>query len=910
MRLNAIVAALAIIFFSPASLALSLGEAQAQSYLNQPLKATIKVSAVKYDERDTIRAIIPDAKKFQRAGVRRDDIVENIQIDITDGAAEDELLIHLRTDDRIQEPFLNFLVEVRWLGGSVIREYTLLLDPASVAESRDGSQDVTTRPLSGAEQGLAPEDDEPPTYSPSSPASSSSSDYSSGERSYGPVKRHETLWSIAYSQRTDPGINMDQMQLAIYQANPQAFDGNMNQMLTGSTLSIPSNSEIRSIDPAYAKREISRQKSRYQPAAPTYTPAPAAKPVQSPPEPEPEPVEEIAEPEISAVPDEDMAAEEESAVEETPAEAPSSSAEQAPATQGSELPPDRAASPATADGEALTQDEMMAEGDVEEAVDEDIEMPSMWAGEEEATAEYAQGDAETAAPPAEAEAEVEAEPVVDEAPSAGSAMDVLQVINPRILLLALVLIVVILATYWWYRRKRVVNVGSQFAYAADDEADTEAGSEAKEGSHAPESESAKSRPTQVWQDYDDMPASIDEYTAGPDAAADSDIEELGTGTETVELEAEESSPIREMSSEEIDYLGEADVHLAYGLYDEAASVLQRGINENPGRDDLRLKLLEVYHSANLADEYVSAAEEWQRSGVQDEQAWQRALQMGASVAPEAALFQGQAAPVAQTQPAPAAAKPEPEAPPVAEKDDIDLSSAFDSPGNEAAESAEEERPDKEEALDFDLSGFDLADNEEEAPATVAEEPEEDSDALTDLDLADLGMDTADEAPDETGSETADSEDPAGDLDFDIGDLSLDESSDSDEDALETPLEEPALEAETASDDEEEIEGLRPADSRQSALDEDFSDDLDLGELEAEESSAPEPELGADADEMIADEPAIDQAGDEEISVKLDLARAYLDMGEPEMAKTLLDEVVDMGNDQQRQEAKDLLSRAG
>jgi pilus assembly protein FimV len=49
------------------------------------------------------------------------------------------------------------------------------------------------------------------------------------------------------------------------------------------------------------------------------------------------------------------------------------------------------------------------------------------------------------------------------------------------------------------------------------------------------------------------------------------------------------------------------------------------------------------------------------------------------------------------------------------------------------------------------------------------------------------------------------------------------------------------------------------------------------------------------------------AGEDTIGTKLDLARAYLDMGDPEGARSMLDEVMSEGNDTQKGEARKLLA---
>jgi pilus assembly protein FimV len=59
------------------------------------------------------------------------------------------------------------------------------------------------------------------------------------------------------------------------------------------------------------------------------------------------------------------------------------------------------------------------------------------------------------------------------------------------------------------------------------------------------------------------------------------------------------------------------------------------------------------------------------------------------------------------------------------------------------------------------------------------------------------------------------------------------------------------------------------------------------------------------DEEDASEGLLDNA--DEVTTKLDLARAYMDMGDPEGARSILDEVMHEGNEEQKREAEDISS---
>jgi pilus assembly protein FimV len=67
----------------------------------------------------------------------------------------------------------------------------------------------------------------------------------------------------------------------------------------------------------------------------------------------------------------------------------------------------------------------------------------------------------------------------------------------------------------------------------------------------------------------------------------------------------------------------------------------------------------------------------------------------------------------------------------------------------------------------------------------------------------------------------------------------------------------------------------------------------------------------DVDEVIEDEEDASEGlldNTDEITTKLDLARAYMDMGDPEGARSILDEVMDEGNEEQKREAEDIISQ--
>ncbi|MCW8884349.1 MAG: hypothetical protein OQK12_03715, partial [Motiliproteus sp.] len=107
--------------------ALGLGEVTVHSSLNQPLSAEINLLQIRDLAKSQIIAGLADADDFYLAGVKPTFILSdlNFQLDIKNGNG----VIRLTTSDPVKEPFLNFLVEVNWPSGRLVREYTILLDP-------------------------------------------------------------------------------------------------------------------------------------------------------------------------------------------------------------------------------------------------------------------------------------------------------------------------------------------------------------------------------------------------------------------------------------------------------------------------------------------------------------------------------------------------------------------------------------------------------------------------------------------------------------------------------------------------------------------------------------------------------------------------------------------------------------
>ena len=98
-----------------------------------------------------------------------------------------------------------------------------------------------------------------------------------------------------------------------------------------------------------------------------------------------------------------------------------------------------------------------------------------------------------------------------------------------------------------------------------------------------------------------------------------------------------------MRFDQQDALAEADFHMAYGLYDQAADLVKIAISREPGRRDLKLKLLEIYFVWGNKDLFLDTARELHSTRAQAAPGeWDKVLIMGKQIAPDDAMFKGEA----------------------------------------------------------------------------------------------------------------------------------------------------------------------------------------------------------------------------------------------------------------------------
>jgi len=128
--------------------ALGLGEITLHSALNQPLRADIALEDAAGLEEGELSVSLATADEFNRAGVERVFFLNDLKF--TPILKGNRSLIRVSSNKAVNEPFLNFLVQLNQPNGRVLREYTVLIDPPGTP-------------------GIVPVADEPLASSPNSP---------------------------------------------------------------------------------------------------------------------------------------------------------------------------------------------------------------------------------------------------------------------------------------------------------------------------------------------------------------------------------------------------------------------------------------------------------------------------------------------------------------------------------------------------------------------------------------------------------------------------------------------------------------------------------------------------------------------------------------------------------------------
>ncbi len=589
-----------LILTSPRLFALGLGEINMQSALNQPMQAVIDLTSSAGTPLDSIKVSLASLEAHQRAGLTKAALLANFKFTVEQGPSGNAV-VRVTSTEPVREPYLEFLLELEWPNGRLLRQYTVLIDPPVTMPA---TPSVPPAPVArAATRPTTPEpvrQVRPPASRPSAaPATVTVPPAAADE--YGPIRRSETLWSIAERVRPDDGVTMQQMMLALLRANPEAFvNNNMNLLKAGVTLKVPERDEILSYSAREALAETQRQYSEWKAertaAAGTPAPESPAKPATPQADAHTGAHLQLVAPEGEAV--------EGAAVPGNPETTTAKTGDVAELTQQLALATEEAEA-----GKAQSHELQSRVNELEQQIET---MKRLLELKDDALAslqnEVASTDDTTAAAntPAAKQAAKESPAAAAAAPETGQAEAdgvtpadtpagiMSKVMDNPILAGAGILVALILGGFLWLANRQK-NTSGMF----DDEMTLET-------QLAGQGTATRNWPQPVF----DVDESVPEH---------------------------ENEPVSQGTAEN-DPITEAEVYLAYGRIQQAEDVLQAALQREPDNDAIRLKLLEVYHIAGNSAAFDQAASDFRDGVTEDDERWIKVAFMGHAMAPHNELY--------------------------------------------------------------------------------------------------------------------------------------------------------------------------------------------------------------------------------------------------------------------------------
>jgi pilus assembly protein FimV len=983
-----------------AAFALGLGDIRLLSPLDQPLKAQIELLDATPDAVQNLQVQLASQDTFARYGLNWPQFLSSVHMKAMQ-TADGREVIELSSDQPVTDPVLTLLVEANWDRGHLIREYTVLLDPPTYvpSQSQGASQQVApAAAVTAAREGeIARAEPAPPapTAAPAPTPGSEESAAGSGAAAAGAtasegqphslvVRRGQTLSGIA-NQLSGAGLASAPTRawmVAIYQQNPAAFDRNMNLMRSGAVLRIPESDAVTAISPADAVAEIRRQYAAWHGSAQATSNAESG---------------------------------------------PGRLRLVAPAGGAGAGGSPTAAGASSGDANALQaqvqslQSQLADEHRLLQLKDTQLaQMQAQLAGKQAAPTAAAPPPAVTNTPPpaanpsqpaSSAPAAAQAPPappptaatapapqatpapvphVVHHAPvksaagfkpgSSPSLMDTLAKYWWAVVLLALAVLGFVISRVLRSRRQSDFDDSLGRLAAAGGSPSPYTRLEPSAG------DTASMRPVSAAHDdaFVVEESGTHERPRIPAAAAPVAAKHVTTSADTISSETA-------VNLDQGDPLAEADFHMAYGLYDQAADLIRIAIGREPERRDLKLKLLEVFFVWGNKEQFLQTARELAATRAEAAPGeWEKIVIMGKQLAPEDPLF---AAGAAVSGAASAGVDLDLAGGQSAGLDfdvesgrtgqhaaqglDLDFGSALGEGDADAENAPTVEQPGSATDRNMALLDAPFADNAtgttremtatlpggDEAPGMygteiegptieqpalhVSDQPtirqkvetamkQSGADQTAELAIDDLGLDLgAFDSPEPAGEAAEASPEEAPTLVAGLDDHSRRIIEQANQGSAEAPAE-PTGTTNAWQIDESELEAVltdaggrtnghdTAATSRLAAISEDSpAVDYELSEADAEPDHAANgaaldldvgtatvPDTAFTATQKLSAEdlalPDLEPVTMSEVGTKLDLARAYMDMGDPEGARNILEEVMHEGSVAQRQEAERLM----
>ncbi|HTV76674.1 MAG TPA: FimV/HubP family polar landmark protein [Steroidobacteraceae bacterium] len=634
----------ALIVGSPAAMALGLGDIHLHSSLNAPLDADIDLIGATPEDLANLKATMAPRDEFTKNGLDWPAFLSSVTLKPMQ-TADGRDIIKVHSAQAITEPFVTLLVEINWPRGHVTHEYTVLLDPpVYTPDQGQGAAPVVAAPAVGdatprggaiQRAPAAPAEAPAPAPAPAPAARPSAAGANAAAGSAAQtyqVHRGDTLSRIAAHESagsTTPELR--RWMVATYQGNLEAFDKNMNVLRAGSVLRLPDASALGAVSASDALAEVRRQYAAWHSGA-----APSAAPSTG-----------------------------------TPAATPANEAGRLRLVTPGTSAAGGAGATNGADTKALQGKVQQLQSQLDETqrllalrnADLARLQAQLASAQSAARANAAPAAAPTpaptpapapapapeatpAAPPAVSSAAVEPPPAsvpesAETAPPAASAPKHRAHVVPVAVTQNGSPILDTVLKYWWALAALVVALIAFLGLRSWRE---------RRQSSFDDSLSRLNSRTDTATGHD---ATFDTQPLVPLRDESILVEESGTHARPrLDGAPKPSAPPHIAADQTIsaetavnldqgDPLAEADFHMAYGLYDQAADLVRIAIQREPTRRDLKLKLLEVFFVWGNKEQFLHSARELADTRAEAAPGeWEKILIMGKQIAPEDPLFAG------------------------------------------------------------------------------------------------------------------------------------------------------------------------------------------------------------------------------------------------------------------------------
>jgi pilus assembly protein FimV len=573
-----------------------------------------------------LRATLATKESFTRYGIDRPPFLQSFTFKVgrsKDG--RDVLLVH--SAEAIPEPFVTFLVEINWARGRLMREYTVLLDPPVYSPGERANAAASVAAPVGAPAPLPPRNKPAPVATspvPSeSPTAVESPSAPAAKRGHAPrtsnaepagvisgnsyrVAKGDTLTKIARSMNSETTAQIDKTMIAVYRSNPDAFGGNINILRRGAVLRLPGADEVAALNQTEAIREVHRQMEAWRgsasaagghlrlvtPGAGSGTSASNATASSA----ESQALSDHAKDKSGQAADSrrpvdiksNELAELQRKVAATPP-APAQPPAPVPATPPVNSTPQTAAQPA----------------------------PSPTPTPEPAPA--AQSTATPTPPPAAAPVAVKKPAPVAES---GSWIDWA-------------------ASHWWVPAAVILLLIAGLIIAARRRRPSPGGGDFPGLDSTDINEFRDPTARLASGRGDDDSFVVEESGEHPMPNFNEPAERFGETTSDLKAPDDTMSSESAVNLDQGDPLAEADFHMAYGLYDQAADLVRIALEREPDRRDLRLKLLEIYFVWGNKDAFLQTAKGLESTRDRAPAGeWDKIVIMGKQICPDEPLFAG------------------------------------------------------------------------------------------------------------------------------------------------------------------------------------------------------------------------------------------------------------------------------